>query len=244
MSTSKTLFQRPVFWVATVALGVGGFVMTSPDAPKSSKAAPPKARKSTVANAKEDVYTKEDETAVFKPVSSDAKNSFRPIVAKSGIGSGSSASMLPTELTSGEPNWVYTGSAETDGSQVALIENRTSGEAVFLKRGQRWKSSYVVKIEPDSIVLKGPYGDRTLGIAQDEPATTSRSTVASSGTAANANAPMGVNVPRNMRGPIGQAYGYQNGNQNGYPNGATAYPDQGYQPGQQDFQGPGDNNEN
>src|SRR5205814_1984309 len=140
------------------------FAMTQPADKSALHSSKPKSRAARSKN--ELVFTAEDEKASFKPIVSPVKDAFMPLVArKGGIGSGQAlANMLPSEMTGGETNWVYTGSAEMDGVPSALIENRTTGDAVFLKKGERWKSAYVVQILPDSVVMRGPGGLKTLGL--------------------------------------------------------------------------------
>lgn len=203
MSSNKSLFQKPVFWVAVAGLGIAAFVMTEPDAAPKSVNAKKSTKKKPTSKKSEVVFTEEDEKATFAPVNSEGKNTFVPIVARhSGIGSADGqANAIPTDMTGGEGNWVYTGTAESDGARVALIENRTTGDAVFLRRGERWKSAFVVSVSEYSIILRGPGGTRTLGLV-DESLKVAGSSVASAGP--QGFSPAQVNVPDAMRGPIGR----------------------------------------
>jgi hypothetical protein len=65
---------------------------------------------------------------------------------------------VPAELTGGDANWVYTGTAIVDESPSALLENRVSFEGDFVKQGQTWKGAKVERIAPDSITLVGASG--------------------------------------------------------------------------------------
>lgn len=203
MAAKKTLFQQPLFWVGSVAVLIAAFVMTEPDAatPKSTvkkTSSPKKTTKKT-----EDEFTKEDETAEFKRVNQTPKNTFVPVVARhSGIGSADGmANSIPTEMTGGQTNWVYTGTAESDGVRVALVENRTTGDATFLKKGERWKSAVVVSISEFSVILRGPSGTRTFGLVDEEFKSSSSSVARSSN---NDFAPARVTVPNALPGNFGQ----------------------------------------
>lgn len=219
MANQSTLFKKPIFWVAIIGLGIAAFALTEPDATKPSATTKKLAKKKPVAKKSQVVFTDEDSKAEFKPVNDQARNAFVPIVARhTGIGSGDGlANAIPAEMTGGEANWVYTGTAETDGVRVALIENRTTGDAVFLKRGERWKSAYVISISEYSVILRGPSGTRTLGLVDE--------TLQRTGSAVAQAGPQGFNpaqptLPRNLRGPIG-------GNDF---NGMTVSPDAGFSP--------------
>ena len=216
-----------------VGVAVAGFALTEPEQTKTS-AIKAVTKKKPSAKPGEVVYTKEDYDAQFKPVNVEAKNSFVPIVArKGGIGSADGlANAVPTDMTGGEANWVYTGSAETDGVPMALIENRSTGDAVFLKRGERWKSAFVQQITPFSIVLRGPNGTKTLGLVDDD--NSSRTMARSSA----GFAPAPVDVPQDLRGPIG------GGRRNRGLNGLQALPDPTFGQQQQNGIGvPGQNDE-
>ena len=209
MASNKTMFQRPVFWIAVTCLGVVAFAVSGPEPTKPKTGAKTTAKKKPVQRVGDVVFTKEDETASFNAVNDSPRNAFVPIVARhGGIGSGDGlANAIPTDMTGGESNWVYTGTATTDGVAVALIENRTTGDAVFLKRGERWKSAYVLRISEYSVIMSGPSGTHTLGLV-DENLKTGSSSLAR----AQDFAPAQVDVPGNFRGRIG---GGRRANQNG-----------------------------
>ena len=235
MAQTKPFFSRPLTWVGLAALGIALFVMTEPDQSKTVKSSTTRAKKRPGPAAKEEVFTKEDKSAKFAPVREQVKNSFQPIVTKSGRFGGADglANVLPGDFTGGDAGWVYTGSVETDGVMMALIENRTTGDAVYLKRGERWRSSYVVDIMGDSVVMRGPSGEKALGLVD---APTSIARTGGGGRASTPVAPLNVDVPRNFRGPIG------NGGGNAMQSGLSVVPE-GAPAGQvpQDIVFPGDN---
>lgn len=183
-----------MFWVATASMGIAGFVLTAPEA--TSQAGPKKAPVKKKSTSKLSVFTEEDEKAEFAPVQVEFKNAFMPIVKREGgklSDSDGAANAIPRDFA-GSDGWVYTGSAEIDGAPSALLENRTTGDGVFLKAGERWKSCSVVKIMPDSVVLRGPTGTKTFTLVSDEPIARGRS--------GGSVPPAAVNVPNNMRGNI------------------------------------------
>lgn len=124
----------------------------SPDTPtKSTKktlAAKPKPKT-------DQIYTAEDTKAHFDSVSLNVKDSFKPEIIKLGTSTGkmSQVNLVPLEFAGGEANWAYTGSAEIDGVLQALLENKATGEDVFLKVGDSWKGISVEEITDDSLLL-------------------------------------------------------------------------------------------
>jgi len=202
MANNQTMFKKPIFWVGMAGLAIAGFVLSEPEATSNASTPKKTAKKKPISKKGQTQFTKEDEAAKFKPVNDSPRNSFVPIVARhSGIGSADGlANAIPTDMTGGEGNWVYTGTAETDGVPVALVENRTSGDAVFLKRGERWKSAYVIQISEYSVILRGPSGTRTLGLV-DENLQKTGTSVAQAGL--QGFSPAQVEAPQNFRGNIG-----------------------------------------
>lgn len=204
---NQSFLKKPVFWVALLGLGAAGFFLTEPETTKgSSLKATPRKKAAVKPGATSVVFTEEDSKATFNRVSEPPRDAFRPIVARrGGIGGGDGlANGLPSDFTGGEGNWVYTGSAEIDGVTSALLENRTSGEGVFLKRGERWKSASVISVGSRSIVMRGPSGTRTFTMVEEE-AVDSR--IASNNGAGGTFASSGSNgfapVNPGLRGPIG-----------------------------------------
>lgn len=230
MKQSKSLLQKPVFWVAILAIGIVGFVMTSPEEVKTSGMTAKRSRTSTKVAKGEDAFTKADEKAEFKPVNTEAKNAFVPVVARTNGISGAQQleNSVPADFAGGEANWIYTGNAEYDGVRQALIENRTTGDAVFLRRGQKWKNAYVVEISEYSVVLRGPSGTRTLGIAIEEPTFSTRSVASNSNSSSRSRerggsggsvSPMNPGqLPGTLPGTFSQGGGFD-------PNSVTVVPE-------------------
>lgn len=115
-------------------------------------------------------FTKEDVEAKFNPVNVQVVNAFKPVVARksAGIDSGKTANLVPSEYAGGADGWVYTGNAEIDGVPTALLENRTTQDGVFLKQGDRWKTSVVERITPTTVELSGAAGTVTLSLVNED----------------------------------------------------------------------------
>lgn len=192
--------SRKLVWtlVGIVTLGSVLYLTQEPEQPKSSA----RSRKATAAKAR-DSFTQEDYDAKFPPVALNARNPFVPLVA-SKRGKGAQAGGIPASLTGGDPNWVYTGMAEIDSVPMALLENRKTGEGVFLKHGEVWNGSKVVSIQPETLVLAGPDGlRRTVSAFMEEPAG------GSPGGTLGGGALPPVTLDPSLRGPIGPAMGIQ-----------------------------------
>ncbi|MBV6458126.1 MAG: hypothetical protein HONBIEJF_01249 [Fimbriimonadaceae bacterium] len=188
-----SILKKPIFWVGVLAVGGIGYMATEGEA-KKPNVVPKVATRKVSTSKKASAFTDEDRKAQFAPVNITFKNAFQPIVARKsgGFGSGEgSANGLPTDFTGGVAGWIYTGSAEIDGVAMALLENRTTGEGVFLKSGERWKSAAVVSIYPDSVVMRGPSGTKTFSVVNDLP-----------NSRTNSSTPLRPNVPQNLQGDI------------------------------------------
>lgn len=217
---NKSILQKPVFWVAIVGVAIAGYVLTEPDnkasATGKTKPATKKTRTAGKASKNTIVFTEQDEKAKFQTISAPLKNSFVPVVARSGIGGAdASANALPTDFTGGEANWVFTGSVEVNGVRQALLENRNTGEGVFLRRGERWKAATVQSIQENGIVMNGPSGIKTFGLVDEAPLRMARggsSTVPGQG----GFSPMQVDQG-SLRGNIGGRGGFPNGFSSGLP---------------------------
>lgn len=166
-----SLIKKPIFWIGVATVGVVGWFATAPEETGSSITANRVTKKKTTAKKTAVAYVEEDYNASFEPVNIELKNSFQPIVARKGTGLGSGdgmANAIPAEFAAGDSGWFFTGNAEIDGVPTALLENRSTGEGVFLKAGERWKSAMVAQILPDSVVMKGPSGTKTFSLVNEE----------------------------------------------------------------------------
>ena len=163
MATAKTQQKKSsmplLVGILVIALGVG---LTgggsSKSATKKNTLMPfPTATKK--AKAGEIEYTKEDEKASFAAIEGEMPNAFKPAVQrKVMMGSTKTSNAIPPIFTSGEAGWVYTGNMEVNGGQNALLENGGTGEGVFLKPGEKWKSLTLKKVKNDSIILRAEDG--------------------------------------------------------------------------------------
>lgn len=144
--------------LALLGGGAALYVMTTPeDAPRKAATKPNATAAKTT---KQGDFTEEDRKAKFDEFGASPRNVFRPIVTKNGGASTAAApSGIPAAYAGGEANWTYSGMATVDGVPNALLENPSSGESVFVKQGEGWKTSTVSSMSPETLVLRGPNGD-------------------------------------------------------------------------------------
>jgi hypothetical protein len=149
------------FWYVFIAaaLGIFAYFFTQDDS------VPIRKSKKTVASQTKkaaDEFLPIDYTAKFPAYSEPAKDAFKPLIIRSSdAGKGVSAvpnGGIPINYTGGEPNWNYTGVAVINGIPNALLDNSGTGEGVFLKAGDHWKSSSVLTVTQDSVVLQDKEG--------------------------------------------------------------------------------------
>jgi hypothetical protein len=201
--SQKSFLQKPITWVALVALG-GATIFALSEDPKPTGGMTVAARKAKTTQKGGVVFTKEDETAKFERITVPIRNAFNPVIASgSGIsGTDGAANALPASYTGGDSSWVFTGSVEIDGARQALIENRKSNDGVFLRAGQRWKNCVVKRVLEDSVILDGPSGQMTFGLVSDEPGLK---------MASNNFGPAQINNGGQLRGNIGSLPGISGG---------------------------------
>jgi len=209
-----SLIKKPIFWIGIVGIAAVGWIATTPEATPAKSGTGAKVTRKKSSNKKAAVqFEEQDFKANFEPLNIELKNAFVPIVARKNGGFGGAdgqANAIPLDFTGGDGGWLYTGNAEIDGVPNALLENRTTGEGVFLRAGERWKSAVVSKILSDSVVMKGPSGTKTFSLVNEEAPRMAR----------NGFNPASVNVPGNLQGTIGRGRNAQNGNgNNGFGNG-------------------------
>ena len=152
----------PAYKLSIVLVVAGAAYWFLGDAPSASKST----TKRTVANksgkAKEGQFTDADYTASFAVLTESPKDSFKPLIVRSNVRDEAligKPNAVPAYMAGGDPNWIYSGTAEVDGVPTALLENGTTGEGMFLKQGERWKELTISQIMPESVVIKSSDGE-------------------------------------------------------------------------------------
>jgi len=130
----KIKVSRPTIYILVAAIAISAWFLTSEETARRGKAAR-RSTSSATSNLPEG-FTKDDLTANFEPLKDDVRDAFKPVVERKRGGSevALAPNAVPSILTGGDPNWIYTGTAEIDGIPTGLIENKDSGEAEFLKQ--------------------------------------------------------------------------------------------------------------
>lgn len=167
--------SRPVLYTLVLgAVAYAAVVLTEPEqpAPKATTKKPTAPKVSVTGTE----YTPEDLKAKFVALNEMPKNAFKPLVVRASAESAANAvppqpNGIPSKLTGGTGNWVYSGSVEVNGVTSALLEDQKTGEGIYLKRGQKWFNATVTDIGDESIVLAGPDGTTTrVSVAQPDAA--------------------------------------------------------------------------
>lgn len=202
--------SKPVLYGSALLLVVGlAFYLNGNDVatPGVKKAAKKTAKKSG-----DSLFTDEDYKVHFDTLKTPVKNVFTPLVASYNPGGGigiDAKSGIPTYLTGGEADWIFTGTAEDGNVTMALVENKSRGDSDFLKVGQIWKTSTVAGIQGDHLLLRGPDGE-VKSILMDADlqdmiaqAQANRAVSPAGGTTTSATTVAPVTPP--ISGPIGAA---------------------------------------
>lgn len=210
--------SRPTIYILVAAIAVAAWFLTSEDQAQRARSAQkrPASKTSTLPVG----FTQEDLDAQFEPSKEPIKDAFRPLVERRRGGSETALApnAVPSILTGGDPNWIYTGMAEVDGVSTGLLENKATGEADFVQHSQAWKDSNVSAISPFSIQLKGKNGKTYTMFIADE--TSNRTMMAQNGFSplnpplrGGIGAGLEVTPERpNRRSNSGEAANSQNGN--------------------------------
>jgi hypothetical protein len=181
----ETKRTSPLFWIALLGLGAAAYVATTPEEPTKARKVQRTAAKKTQV---EGGFLEEDYKAKFAKVSDPVKNAFVPQVVSSKGGLAG-----PNALPGG--SWVFTGTAELNGSRTALVENTSTGEGRFLSVGDAWERYTVASIRDTSLVLRSPDGStRTVSVESEV------------GGLADGQPPLVLSSPADagsLRGPIG-----------------------------------------
>lgn len=142
-------------------LAVGAYLYFG-DSGSTAKKAPAKKIVKKTSGSTAIQYTDADYKASFAVLQQPLKDSFKPLVVRSGAreaGSAARANGVPASLAGGDVNWTYTGTAEVDDVPTVLIENSSTGEGVFLRQGERWKDMVIEQIAMDFVTLRGDDGE-------------------------------------------------------------------------------------
>ena len=165
MAASKKK-TSPVFYLALIGAGAAIYVYTEPEAATKKK---PTTRTSSRTASAPDGFTPEDLSAKFPRYAGPARDAFQPKVVAKKATSKTTLKASPLVLPPPRPvtvtlsaipldAWVLTGISLVDGVRSALVENKTTGESVFLRAGVSWNAYKVGSIEPGALVLIGPTG--------------------------------------------------------------------------------------
>ena len=156
------LITKPVAYglFSIVALGLVWWAYSAPPATKRA-AAKSVARKSS----EPDWSYPASETSVrFDHPAVKLRNIFMPLFAvdKPEVKVDEETLMkVPANLAQGESGWAYTGMVEVDGVRLALLENSSTHQGGYVKEGDTWKKSRIVRITMASIGVVGPDGIET-----------------------------------------------------------------------------------
>jgi hypothetical protein len=165
--------RKIVYLIVASVLVYAVVLFTEPDAPAGTTR-----KKTTTVKTKASagLFTEVDYKVTaddFAPVNEPVRNTFRPLVVRTtespAVATPGYESGIPAFLADGDGNWRYTGSAVVDGVPNALLENRSTGDGVFLRPGERWRRATVVSVTSETVVLRGPDGQLwTVRIEGDE----------------------------------------------------------------------------
>lgn len=151
--------NRTMIYGAVVVVGVAGFLATQPEQ-VTRKGAPKRTGRATTATTTTEGILQEDRDAKFARVTTQARNVFRPLVTKAATGAQPNRrpNEFPLALTGGTSPWFFTGTAIVNQVPRALVENNSTGEALFVGVGDGVGQARIVQVGPSFLVVSGKSG--------------------------------------------------------------------------------------
>jgi hypothetical protein len=146
-----------------VVIAAVAFWTTSPQQAKAAKNSPTKSNSRKSLDQDWNFPEAELEARFEKP-RAFARNIFKPLLEPeqtSVTPEEQEIMKLPANFAEGEADWAYTGMVEVDGKRLALLENASKHQGGYVREGETWKKSKIVKITMGSIVLEGTDGSQT-----------------------------------------------------------------------------------
>ncbi len=161
--------SRPVIYVLVAAIGVGAWFLTEPESAAKKKAARVGTTTARGNKDAEGIVTAEDLKARFPRYAGAARDAFRPDIStsKPPAPPKPAPKLLPVILPAPPKKsvasvaldaWTLTGISWVNGEKTALIENKASGDSVFVRAGTDWKGLRVLAIETGALVFALPDG--------------------------------------------------------------------------------------
>ena len=152
--------SRLLIYTCLAAAGIAAYVWSSGDPPKTNK---PQSLSPVASKKSEDNW---DFPATltsthFDPPTDPARDIFKPLLALDKatlLTEHEDLMKVPPNLAGGEADWAYTGMVEINGVRMALLENGSSHQGGYVKEGDMWKKSRIIKITSPSIDVVGPDG--------------------------------------------------------------------------------------
>jgi hypothetical protein len=161
----KFKISRPIIYLLVFgAVAYAAVLLTEPEAVARKSTKP---RVSTNRTSKTDGITEEDRNAKFAPYTTARRDAFAPVVvAKKARPKNLEARPTPeprpvvvvVKAPVPPADWSLTGIALVNGTRMALLENNSHTETIFLKTGEKWKGLEVTQIGQSEVIFKQSNG--------------------------------------------------------------------------------------
>lgn len=157
---------RLIMWSVVGLLAIVFIYLNAQSPPATTTQTRPGYKSNTQVATNADGVLPSDYTAHFARYTGGKRDPFIPLIAtdQGAVAHGHSAS----------GDWELTGISSIDNVPSALVENSSSGESVFLSKGDHWHGLTVVAIGTDSVEFVNALGQRTqlaFPVSQDDAGT-------------------------------------------------------------------------
>jgi len=157
------LVSKPIAYTGLAAFAIGAYVLTEEPAPKTAKAKSKRTASTKIVD-KDSPWQESDYTARFAKPTGKLRNLFDPLVKPEPKAAAvavptkpvempKDVDRVPADLAETEPDWAFTGLATVNGVDMALLENRTTKQGTFVKQGEVWKGTRIMRITAQSLAI-------------------------------------------------------------------------------------------
>lgn len=163
--------SKTVIYTLVGAVLVATYFMTSPTGVENPTTRRRPASSDSRKKVDVQVFTEEDEKASYARITSGSKNVFEPYVKKENALANSEllSNQVPPQFVDGKLTWFFTGTADVNNVETAMLEDTSTGSWEYVKVGDTFFKATITGITRNTVEMSGPGGNRTLILIENKP---------------------------------------------------------------------------